>query len=122
VDVSTCPALSTATQSEVDGHDMPSIALVPSMLDALDQVAGFEGWVETEIRPRIPPATQSVGWHDTLNSGSLSTFFLFQSELPPVGLVDTTTSPELPTVAHRLLLGHETARSELFVPSGGSIT
>ena len=104
-------SLSTATHSEVLGHEMPSMTVV-STLAIVKAEAPPVGLVEVTTSPVASVATQreTLG-HDMPRSSWVvpSTAATLQVEAPPVGLVEVTTLPSKSTATHSEVLGQEMA-------------
>jgi hypothetical protein len=103
VDHSTLPELSTATQSEVVGQEIPFSCVVPSIADSI--VHGWTVGVVLEYAsPCLSVATQKVAeGHETavrLGSLSGSTIPAGMPHAPVAGAVVESTSPWSSTATH----------------------
>jgi hypothetical protein len=115
VDVTTLPLSSTATHSVIDGQEMPSIGLVPSICASCHADAPPDGFVDVTTFPRqSTPAHRVMDGHDipdivfvsdTVFMGS--TLAEDQEPAPPLGLVDVTTLPHCPPATQSDGEGHE---------------
>ena len=87
VEVTTFWSLSSATQSELDGHETDSSVFVPSASTAV-QVA-VVGCVDVAIVPPPPTATQrEAEGQDTLVKLFAPILNWLHADAPPLGLVD----------------------------------
>jgi D-serine deaminase-like pyridoxal phosphate-dependent protein len=112
LETNTSFAPSTATHSDVDGHETATSARAPSTCAALQADAPLVGFVDVMTFPALSTATQNASEGQEMSSmasAGPATCAMVQAEAPPAGLVDVITSPRASTATHSDADGHETA-------------
>ena len=124
MDVRTLPALSTATQRLVAGHETPMMAWPLSIRTGADQVGdAAAGSLVVTTFPAESPATHNDGRQEiALSPFEASIALPCHAAAPPPGFVEVNAFPRLSVVAQRFAVGQDTARKlKLLVVSLPSI-
>jgi hypothetical protein len=116
VDVTTLPVLSAATHNAEDAQEAVSIDDVPAIRDSCHEPAPPVGSVEEKIAPvgRPPPLVSPRATQNDADAQATPNSSVFgprlterQAPAPPLGSVETITSPVLSTAAQNETDGHD---------------
>ena len=120
VDAATLPSPSTATQREVDGHEIAVICPVVASTRELHPEAGPAGSCVAKTKPLWSPAMHSVldAQPSTSQCRSSISVWALQDTLGALALVVLMTPPVSSDATHSDVVGHETLSICSWLPKG----